>query len=218
MVFAALSAGAIGGFLVPDRPQSRPAEIASKAAGVPQVIPALRTSDQKSTPEAKAPAQSVPAAKQVEAGSCATSSWPYRAPGCLDRSASLESAPVLVTAKRVDPAISLRDVNPEKPSTVAENTPAPQQKVVSAPAKQRDDNADRRRPNTKNADSEDTGEVETAPANNKKYNRRPARRPNFRVVDGEWREEPRVYFRGRDGRLYLAPEYRRAPPSVYYIR
>jgi hypothetical protein len=220
MVFAALAAGVIGGFVIPDRPQSRPNEVASKAADVPQVIPALRTSDQKPVmaPQVKTPAQPAPVAKESAEGSCARESWPYRAPGCLDRTAALEPGPVVVKAKRTDPAISLRDVSPDKAPAADDGTPAPQHKIVSAPSKSIEEKAERRKPNSRNASTNDVEDSETAPANNRKHKRRSAGRPNFRLVEGEWREEPRVYVRGRDGRLYLAPEYRRVPPSVYYIR
>src|SRR5688572_18508156 len=97
MVFAALAAGAVGGFVIPDRPQSRP-EAVSKASDIPQVIPALRASVQKpvEVKETKAiPEQPAPAAKDAATESCATPSWPYRTAGCLDRTAALEPAPVI---------------------------------------------------------------------------------------------------------------------------
>jgi hypothetical protein len=219
MVFAALAAGAVGGFMIPDRPQSRP-EAVAKASDIPQVIPALRASVQKpvEVTETKAPPAPPPlAAKEVAVTeSCGTQSWPYRTPGCLDRTAALEPAPVVVNARRVDPAISLRDMNPDKQPTAVESPPAPKQKVVSAPARQNED-MDRPRANGRRVNA-NAAEGEMAPARDRRLKRRPADRPNFRLVEGEWREEQRVYFRDRDGRLYLAPEYRPAPRASYYIR
>lgn len=217
MVLAALAAGAVGGFMIPDRPQSRP-ESVSKASDIPQVIPALRASVQKpvEVSETKAPpAQpTTPAAPAAE--SCSTQSWPYRTPGCLDRTAAVEPAPVVVNARRVDPAVSLRDMNPDKQLPAAESAPAPKQKVVAAPARQNED-MDRPRANGRRMNA-NAAEGEIGPAKDRRLKRRANDRPNFRLVEGEWREEQRVYFRARDGRLYLAPEYRPAPPATYYIR
>lgn len=237
MVFGALLAGAVGGFIVPDKPLSRATPAVSESTGSkPTPLKAKRDRDAvqaddesirlvpltkaantenvvpASKPENEAPA---PAPKQIEAetpGGCAIKTWPYRIAGCFDRTAPPTAAST-VNAKRVEPTAALSAQAPAK------SEPAPQkQKIVAAPPPQKSEN----RPEAAAppaepvpARAEAVRPVQSAPR------QREARRPQrqlSRELDLDDGVPTRIYLRGPDGRLYLAPEHRPSGQYRYYVR
>ena len=118
LVVSALIAGLVGGFLIPDRPQSRPAAVVNASAilePVNEAVTSSRSVNRRTTgknyslaahadrPSATRKHSSI----NAKTPSCAIDSWPYRAPGCLDRAAALEPGYSVVEVKRVDPVRSL---------------------------------------------------------------------------------------------------------------
>jgi hypothetical protein len=217
LVFSALVSGFIGGFLLPDRPQSQPVaavtvstgpELKSDAAASSQ--PAGRVVSKKY--HALAASEDRPSAtstNDAQQSPCAIDSWPYHAPGCLDRAAAVESEYSVIDVKRVDPAQSL-----EAEGNIArERAAKAQQKEVSDRSERAEEADDRQR-------------ADDAPKEPAKAKPRPQARPERRALPAgrgsadnrRGREDPNVVIRGPDGRLYLAPRYRHVPPPGYYIR
>lgn len=220
MVAAALVAGLIGGFIIPDRPRSMPSAVETQSASTEQAdkksraeITATVSSAQSSEPvrshDSTVPAGQTHASTQ-DRNSCAIETWPYRTPNCLDRTATVEPTHTVVNATRVDPSVNLMKGEGKSTDDAAKS----KQKVVSAPPA-RDEAANAKKASPANpAPSEKKFEptAESAPV------RRPARRASDLSPNPEWRGAPRTYIRGPDGRLYLAPEYRPDPTRYYYIR
>ncbi len=221
-VFGALLAGAIGGFMIPARPEIRdvpaltktaePAEVSQAAAsGTPEqaakdqkirAIPLTQPDAKPVRAETKAgqEQQQAGGAQQKAAASCATEQWPYRTPNCLDRTATVE-ANTTVSTKPTEPKVNAAG-SPAKP--------APEQKSASAPETP-----------PASASTETSREAQSAPAAKRSAsrteNRRPARRSERRMEsDLRGRMPPRVYLRGPDGRYYVTPEYGYGPPPPYY--
>jgi hypothetical protein len=220
MVAAALVAGLIGGFIIPDRPRSMPSAVETQVASTDKADKKSRAETTATVPSAQSskPVRShdnADSAGQSQAptrdrNSCAIETWPYRTPNCLDRTATVEPTHTVVNARRIDPSVNL--VKGEEKSTEA--TAKSRQKIVSAPPA-RDEAANAKNATPANhAPSEKSLEPTAEPA----PVRRPARRASDLSLNPEWRGAPRTYIRGPDGRLYLAPEYRPAPTRYYYIR
>ncbi|HEX5777382.1 MAG TPA: hypothetical protein VFY21_00945 [Xanthobacteraceae bacterium] len=248
MVFGALLAGTVGGFMIPVRPEIRdvPALTASKAteatkkpaadktASTPTTAKAENASDARKIPLTEATSKSAePNAqaesnRQTDANSCAKETWPYRSPNCLDRTAKVAPADTVVPARPVDPAVSLRDdqktetaskpeINTAKPETAKS-----QQKVVSTPPA-REERSERPAPQPEQASTRPADEPRAQAANERQERstnkpRRSTRRVNRDPVDLDDGIPTRIYLRGPDGRLYLAPEYRPSGRTVYYMR
>lgn len=219
MVVSALVAGLIGGFIIPDRPRSMPSAVETQSASTEQAnksrgettatVPSAQSSEPvRSQDKATSARQDQESAQ--DRNSCAIETWPYRSPNCLDRTAAVEPTHTVVNAKRVDPSVNLMKGEGKSTEDAAKST----QKVVSAPPA-RDEAA-----NAKNSSPANRapGEKKLEPADEPAPLRRPARRASDLSPKREWREAPRTYIRGPDGRLYLAPEYRPDPPRYYYIR
>lgn len=223
IVVSALVAGLVGGFLIPDRPQSRSA-VAAKAP----VVPEGGQSDAVASPrpantapeethalaatEDRPSAASEPDAVDPQRSPCAIDSWPYRAPGCLDRTAAVEPGYSLVDVKRVDPAQSLvADRN-----TARDRSAESRQKVVSAPSASSEKTEDTKRADDSSNEATGAAKAESRPKARPERRARPAGRGSADNRFG--REDPPVVIRGSDGRLYLAPRYRHVPPPGYYIR
>ena len=220
MVAAALVAGLIGGFIIPDRPRSMPSAVETQSASTEQAEKKSRaeTTATVSSAQSSEPVRShdsTVSAGQTHAStqdrnSCAIETWPYRTPNCLDRTATVEPTHTVVNARRVDPSVSLMKGEEKSTEAAAKS----RQKVVSAPPA-RDEAANAKNASPANpAPSEKKFEPTAEPA----PVRRPARRASDLSLNPEWRGAPRTYIRGPDGRLYLAPEYRPDPPRYYYIR
>jgi len=258
MVVGALLAGTVAGFMIPVRPEIRdvPALTASKATETAKKF----ADDKTATPVAaktedatevrqiplteSASKGSEPAAQtksdQTDANSCANETWPYRSPNCLDRTAKFAPADTAVSARRVDPAVSLEDKDNQKMLTIAPESaakppapkaaevPAPkpepaksEQKVVTAPPV-REERAERPAPQPEQASTRPTPEPrahvnERQEASSEKP-RRAARRINRDSVDLDDGIPTKIYLRGPDGRLYLAPEYRPSGREIYIMR
>jgi hypothetical protein len=223
IVVSALVAGLVGGFLIPDRPQSQPAAVA-KVSPVPELGesdtssrlangPAPENNHTLVAPKDQASATSTRDAIDPQPSPCAIDSWPYRAPGCLDRTAAVEPKYSVIDVKRVDPAQSLVAEGDSADDSAAKS----RQKVVSAPSGRAEEADDTKR----DSSNEATGTTGAAKAKSRPQERperlaRPAGRGSAEIRYG--RDDPRVVIRGPDGRLYLAPRYRHVPPPGYYIR
>ena len=258
MVFGALLAGIVGGFMIPVRPEIRdvPALTASKATEPVKKTAADKGNDEvRKIPLTEAAAKDSAAAEDSKpavqttakngAGDCAKETWPYRSPSCLDRTAKLAPPDTVVAARRVDPTVSLQDKDTQKtmtaaaePASKAAEAPAPkpepaksEQKVVTSPA-HREEQAERSAPQPEQASTRrapQPEQVSTRAASEPRAQsngreeatanpppRRAARRVNRdRFDDGI---PTRIYLRGPDGRLYLAPEYRPSGRTVYFVR
>jgi translation initiation factor IF-2 len=283
MVIGALLAGTVGGFMIPVRPEIRdvPALTASKAtepakksatdktAATPAVAKTENASEIRKIPlteaaskDAKQEAQTEPT-RQADANSCAKETWPYRTPNCLDRSAKVAPADTVVSARRVDPTVSLQDKPESKAETKTVATPAPtqpkpetaatpkvepaksQQKVVSTPPA-RQPHADRpaeteaqparaetqaareagepraERPTARSVAASTRRAAEPRGNDRQEASTNPPRRATRRANrNADYFDDgipTRIYLRGPDGRLYLAPEYRPSGRSVYIMR
>ena len=217
MVFGALLAGIVGGFMIPVRPEIRdvPALTASKTTE-----PVKKTAADKGNGEVR----KIP----------------------LTEAAAKGAPPdTVVAARRVDPTVSLQDKDTQKtmtaaagPASKAAEAPAPkpepaksEQKVVTSPAP-REEQAERSAPQPEQASTRrapQPEQVSTRAASEPRAQsngreeatanpppRRAARRVNRdRFDDGI---PTRIYLRGPDGRLYLAPEYRPSGRTVYFVR
>lgn len=158
---------------------------------------------------------------------CTTENSRSGTPGCLDRSATVADPAVVVDTKRIDPVAGVREtaepiVRGDAASPAASTS---RQKVVSAPAQPAENAKPEPMPA---AEKPKSAEVQQASANAEDDDpeltaerERPAARPERRRP-GRTRTNlndgipTRVYLRGPDGRLYLAPEYRfRGPATVY---
>jgi hypothetical protein len=223
IVVSALAAGLIGGFLIPDRPQSRPA-VAAKAPAVPEhgksdavTSPRRANGSAPRVNHALADTEGGPSATSTrhaidpQRSPCAIDSWPYRAPGCLDRTAAIEPEYSIVDVKRVDPAQSL-----VAEGTAGERAAKSRQKVVSAPSARSEEAGDTKREDDAPNEANGAAKTESRPQARPERRARPAGRGSAENHYG--REDPRVVIRGPDGRLYLAPRYRHVPPPGYYIR
>jgi hypothetical protein len=224
MVFAALVVGALAGFMQPDRPASRPASAPATPVQAKAAIPENEKSDgirsvpltkvtgseDNGTSSAKARSNSEP----VATAGCASKTWPYRVADCLDRTARVAPASTVVKAKRVDPAAMLADAAPAKADTTPKHESAPtRQKVVAAPAPA--EKAERP------AEAAPAAEAPRAAAQSEPTARVTPRRPPQRLsrdLDFNDGIPTRVYLRGPDGRLYLAPEFRPEGRNRYYAR
>jgi hypothetical protein len=217
IVFSALVAGAVGGFLIPDRPQSGPAAVAkapaisergssdAKASTLRANVPAPKRNRALAAPDEPSAAGTRDMAN-TERPLCAIDSWPYRAPGCLDRKAAIEPGYTVVNAKRVDPAQSLM----AEGNRAAESTAKSKLKFVYAPSARSEEDDNMEQAGGKAAKAKSRSQVR------RERRARPAGRNSAENHYG--REVPRVVIRGPDGRLYLAPGYRHLPPTGYYIR
>lgn len=247
MVFGALLAGALGGFIVPDKPRSQPTPAVSENTSskpaplkakreieaaqtedesirsVPLTKTATTTTSQDTAPATSQDTAPAPAQKPLEAeapAGCAIKTWPYRIAGCFDRSAPATTAST-VNVKRVDPAATMSAEAPPKSEAPApkQEAAAPKQKVVTAPPPpQRQEN----RPETAAAPAPEPARAEAIrPAAASEPQQREVRRPQRQIsreVEFDDGIPTRIYRRGPDGRLYLAPEYRPAERQIYYVR
>jgi hypothetical protein len=171
--------------------------------------------------------------ERKNASSCVQETWPYRSPNCLDRTATIEPATTIVNAKRVDPAVGLAATSSASNPATNKETSNPaaskakdsasassSQKIVSAPKRQEPDESQAKsEPETPPVRSEPEQRKQAA-ASRSEDNGGKRRRPRAATrLEAESREIPAgVYFRGPDGRLYLAPEYRLNVQPRYYAR
>jgi hypothetical protein len=241
MVAGALLAGILGGFIIPDRPQPREitkvaltssaedtaARSKTAAQDKPQIDgQKIRAVPLESSAAAEKTESSVDAGRRTDQNSCAQETWPYRSPNCLDRTAPVEPAATIVSAKRVDPVVGVTapssPTGKDKSNPVASaeaNTLTSNQKIVSAPKQQ------------PSGEAVGNSEPEAAPTRPARERRKQAAsgteddgqkgrriRPSERTVARDRQIPDGVYFRGRDGRLYLAPEYRLDARPRYYAR
>ncbi len=263
MVFGALLAGTVGGFMIPVRPEirdvpaltaSKATEPAKKAAGADKAVStpvAAKTENgaevrkiplteqASATAASNDTAQAAASSLQTGPQSCEKETWPYRSPTCLDRSAKVAPADTVVSARRVDPAVSMKDkdknnwktttatepgAKPAAPAPKTAETPAPkpepaksEPKVASTPA-HREEAAER--PATQPEQASTRADEPRAQAVNERREkpRRSARRVNRNAPDFDDGIPTRIYLRGPDGRLYLAPEYRPSGREIYIMR
>lgn len=177
------------------------------------------------------------AARTQPDGNCATEAWPYRSPNCLDRTANVAPAET-VEARPVEPTANWRDgtsgtaaaaaakpepakSEPAKTETAKTEPAKPEPKVVSAPA--REEQAEPAAPAGQPAAG--SGDEPRAQAANERPEAKPAKQPrrahrrtNRNTVDLNDGIPTRIYLRGPDGRLYLAPEYQPSGRTVYFVR
>jgi hypothetical protein len=193
-------------------------------------------------------ANSQPAAEanaQAEAIPCERQAWPNQTPDCLDRSAKIAPAET-VPARRIDPAVSdakkpesrdeLKAVAtpaPAAPAPVAAAAPKPEpaapkpepvapkaEPAAVQPAREaRDGRSARPARPQQTATRSNEPRAETAAEDSDEVVERP-RRSTRRVTRDDLDDgiPTRIYLRGPDGRLYLAPEYRPSGRSVYIMR
>jgi hypothetical protein len=270
MVFGALLAGLVGGFMIPARPEIRDVPALTAKA----TEPAKKSTDDKVvTPvaaKADTPVRQIPltetAAKEPKpddeagANSCAEETWPNRSANCLDRTATVAPAGT-VPARRIEPKASPQEKKsatttvaapeptpaPTPPAPKAAEAPAPkiepaksepvksEQKVVTAPPA-REERTERAPPPAQAAaprPAPQTEQAATRPssapepraqtndrqeASSEQQPRRAARRTNRHVrEDFDDGIPTRIYLRGPDGRLYLAPEHRPSGRQTFYI-
>jgi hypothetical protein len=145
MVFGALVAGLIAGFLLPEMKQKPVASsvVAAKAPASVKTIETAKTPEPKTpapvktietvkTPEpiAPAPAQTKDAAatapKTVENEDCERQTWPYLTPNCMDRSARAATPDVVVKTKvdETKPENEPRSVTGGEPKSTPTQSPA----------------------------------------------------------------------------------------------
>ena len=131
MVFGALVAGLIAGFLIPDIHQ-KPAPSSVVAAKTSVKAPETKKTVETKTP-APAPTKdtSAPAPKTAAAEDCERQTWPYLTPNCLDRSAQAAAPDVVVKTKLSEPKSEVESepaqtpAAPAAPTTTASTPTAP---------------------------------------------------------------------------------------------
>ena len=136
MVFGALVAGLVAGFLIPEAKQpTRPpsSTVAAKTSDPaktseqPKAVEQAKASETAKAPEPKvaAPATnnaSAPATQSAANDDCERQTWPYLTPNCLDRSAQTATPDVVVQTKATEP----------KPVNDSERKPEPVQASAAA--------------------------------------------------------------------------------------
>lgn len=250
MVFGALLAGLVGGFMIPVRPEIRdvptitaakkPEPAKSAAADKPATPVAAKAQDAtevrripitEAAVEEPKPAASMNNNNRADANSCAKEAWPYRSPNCLDRTATVAPAATVET-RRVEPTSGLTDKGaataaaakpePTKAEPVKPEATKPEPKVVAAPParEQRTEPAPPAEQAAVRSNEEPRAEAadERPAAKSAKQTRRATRRSNRNTVDFNDGIPTRVYLRGPDGRLYLAPEYQPSGRPIYFVR
>lgn len=218
MVFGALTAGVIAGFLIPENGPGSPS---GSVAAVSDKSTA-KTKPEAATPvSVKASEREVPAKNSEREAAvknsardeaCENQTWPYLTPSCLDRSARNEPPAVVVKTRISEPPTE--DSSRAKQAKEAKSAKSPPVAVASTPA-------------------EDAGQTQKAPAAAPEKTVQPAKQQAARGAEeperpgaksqaprradrnraerryagrDDFYDEPRIYIQ-RGGRLYLAPEY-----------
>jgi len=136
MVFGALVAGLIAGFLIPEATQKQKSAsssvVAAKTAEATKVAEPKRALPTPKTDSATAPAPTTNASatapqKSTENEDCERQTWPYLTPNCLDRSAQAAKPDVVVKTKMAEP--KSEGGSEEKPASA----PSPTTTVSTAP-------------------------------------------------------------------------------------
>jgi hypothetical protein len=145
MVIAALTAGTLGGFLIPMRAEirdvpsiSRAKEPAEKTVSAATPVKAGETAEirkigltEPTAPNAQL-AEEKTTSTQAEEIPCERQAWPNQTPNCLDRSAKVAPAKT-VPARRIDPAVTVADKPEPQPEAKAVESKS-ETTSVAAPA------------------------------------------------------------------------------------
>ena len=231
MVFGALTAGVIAGFLIPENGPGAPtgsvAAVSDKSPAAPKtkaetatpvsVTPVSVKTSGREAPVKTSEPDPVKTSERDEA--CEKQTWPYLTPSCLDRSAQNPPPAVVVKTRIAEPPTE--DSSDEK----LEAKPAKSPTVAATPAAAADDAAQAqkttpaaapeksaqpaKRQAAQEPEASDEPEQPRAKARTARRPAEPRRNRAERRYAGPAGEDDRrqVYIQ-RNGRLYLAPQYR----------
>ena len=227
MVFGALTAGVIAGFLIPEdgpgAPNGSAAAVSDKSSAAPKMKAeaappvVVKTSEVKTSD--KTSERDASAKKSADDAACEKQTWPYLTPSCLDRSARNEPPAVVVKTRLADPptegAAGVKpEAKPAKSPAVAATPAAPADDAVQAQKTSPAAAPEKSAPPAKRqaAQEPEASDEPVQPRAKARTARRPAAPRRNRAEQryagrADLYDERQVYIQ-RGGRLYLAPQYR----------